>query len=112
MNEASKFNDDRGWHSLLGGRRAPDPLLGNGPIHDQFQNFLYEQYDLMYIQFRDWSDSTFRRRMENAGVRFILPAASPWSSKKPDDWVFDSPFGGYLVIDRDAAEKILVLGLP
>jgi len=94
MNKAHKFNDD------------------HGPIHDRFQKFLYEQYDLMYIQFRDWSDSTFRRRMEKAGVRFILPHASPWSSKKPYDWVFDSPLGGYLVIDREASEKILVLGLP
>jgi hypothetical protein len=94
MNEASKFNDD---HS---------------PIYDRFQKLLYDQYDLTYIQFRDWSDSTFRRMMANAGARFILPHASPWSSKKPDDWVFDSPLGGYLVIDREAAEKILVLGLP
>jgi hypothetical protein len=112
MNEASKFNDDRGWHSLLGGRRDPNPFFGNGPIHDRFQNFLYDQHDLANIQLKEWGESTFRRRMEKAGARFILPAASPWSSKKPDDWVFDSPLGGYLVIDREAAEKILVLGLP
>lgn len=103
--------DDRGWHSLLG-RSKPDPLLGNGPIYDRFQNFLYDQHDLSNIQLKDWGESTFRRRMEKAGVRFILPAASPWSSKNPDDWVFDSPLGGYLVIDKEAAEKILVLGLP
>lgn len=105
-------DDDRGYRFVLRGRSAPKPLLGNGPIYDRFQNFLYEQYDLAHIHLNKWGNSTFRRRMEKAGTRFILPAASPWSSKKPDDWVFDSPFGGYLVIDRDAAEKILVLGLP
>jgi len=109
MNETSKFNDDRGWRVILGRRFAPDPLLGNGPIHDRFQNFLYEQYDLADIHLKDWGNSTFRRRMEAAGARFFN---SPWAPKTPGEWVFDSPFGGYLVIDRETAEKILVLGLP
>jgi hypothetical protein len=50
-----------------------------------------------------------RKRFESVGGRF---SDHPWiAGRKPDDWVFDSPFGGYLVIDRDAVEKILVLGL-
>jgi hypothetical protein len=54
--------------------------------------------------------NALRKRLEDMGCRF---SDHPWiSGRRPNEWVFDAPFGGFLVIDRETAEKILVLGLP
>ena len=51
-----------------------------------------------------------KTRLEGVGVRF---SNNPWPpTRKPNEWVFASPFGAHLVIDKETAEKILVLGLP
>ena len=75
--------------------------------YNKFQGFLYDSA----CNATKGRVDDLRTRLENVGARF---SDYPWivAGPKPNEWVFDVPFGGFLLVDSETAEKILVLGLP
>jgi hypothetical protein len=84
-----KSDDDDGRYSLLGGRSSPGSLSAQGPIYNQFQNFLYDS-DVCNAT-KDMVNA-LRKRLEDMGCRLDRLSGMPVSNgsqvfdKVPRDW--------------------------